>query len=222
MTDLDAFQRIWAEQDAKLNDMLRLNTNLLQAAALNRARPAFQRLERRQWAAVVIWAMILLALGGFAADHRAEPVLCLSAILAAGYTIWMLSASLRLAIMLRSLDFAAPVACLLDQAAAVRVHRINQTRWGVLSGSAVWAPFFVVVCQGVFNVEITAVPWLAANIILGLGLIPLWQIVARRFGGSMARSPAVQRLVDDIAGRTLNEATQALRDLAVFKADPAA
>jgi hypothetical protein len=146
MTDLDAFQRIWAEQDAKLNDMLRLNTNLLQAAALNRARPAFQRLERRQWAAVVIWAMILLALGGFAADHRAEPVLCLSAILAAGYTIWMLSASLRLAIMLRSLDFAAPVACLLDQAAAVRVHRINQTRWGVLSGSAVWAPFFVVVC----------------------------------------------------------------------------
>ena len=137
MTDLDDIQRIWAEQDMKLERALRLNASLLDASALDRARPALQRLERWQWGAACIWAVVLLGLGSFAADYRAEPVLCASAILAGIYTIWMLNAALRQAIIVHDMDFAAPVAALLDQAAALRLRRIRHTRVGVLAGTAV-------------------------------------------------------------------------------------
>ena len=72
MTDLDEIQRIWAGQDAKLERVVRLNTRLLEASTLGRAKPALQRLEWWQWGAAGVWAVILLGLGSFAADHPAD------------------------------------------------------------------------------------------------------------------------------------------------------
>lgn len=63
--------------------------------------------------------------------------------------------------------------------------------------------------HGVFGVDAYRVPgtaWLWANLLLGLAVIPVAVWVSKRFGHRLGRSPAIQRLVKDLAGQELNAA----------------
>ena len=59
--------------------------------------------------------------------------------------------------------------------------------------------------------------WLAANVLFGLAVIPLAVWLSRRYAGRMEGSPAVQRILRDIAGYNLSAATGFLDSLAQFE-----
>jgi len=61
---------------------------------------------------------------------------------------------------------------------------------------------------------------LTANVVFGLAMVLVWHWVAGRYSDRLANWPAMQRLMDDTAGRNLNQAARFLAELAVFKADP--
>jgi hypothetical protein len=67
-------------------------------------------------------------------------------------------------------------------------------------------------------VDLPSLVWLAGNILFGLALIPVWVLVARRFGARVAEWAAVKHLMDDIAGRTLNDTMRFLGELDAFTA----
>jgi hypothetical protein len=59
--------------------------------------------------------------------------------------------------------------------------------------------------------------WLIANALFGVAVIPVMVWVSRSFGDRMAQAPFVQRLMDDIAGRSLTGAKAFLDQVAIFE-----
>jgi hypothetical protein len=63
--------------------------------------------------------------------------------------------------------------------------------------------------------------WLAVNALFGLAVIPVMAWVSRRYADRMAQAPFVQRLMNDLAGRSLTAATAFLDQLAAFEREDA-
>jgi hypothetical protein len=59
--------------------------------------------------------------------------------------------------------------------------------------------------------------WLAANVALGVAVIPLAVWISKRYADRMERSPLLQFLMRDLAGYNLNAATGFLDSLARFE-----
>ena len=61
------------------------------------------------------------------------------------------------------------------------------------------------------------IPYLVANLLLGLAIIPLGIWLSKKFSDRMGRSPFFQRLMKDLAGYNLNAATGFLARLSEFE-----
>jgi hypothetical protein len=221
MIDLDEIKQMWTEHDRKLDESIRLNKQLLTAANLNRARSALQRLAFFLGLGATIWLAIAVALGNFIREHVTVVRLALPAVASDMFAIGMLAATVAQIARIQQIDYSKPVATIQRQLGRLRVLRIRIVQWGLLAGTVVWAPFLVVVCKAFFGIEGSNAPWFWTwfwvNVAFGLLLIPLTLWLSKRFGDRMERFPFVQRLMDDIAGRSLNEATNFLGAVTAFE-----
>jgi hypothetical protein len=221
MMDLDDMKQIWTEHDRKLDESIRLNKQLLTAANLNRARTTLQRLTFFLSLGAVVWLAIVVALGNFVHEHVAALRLALPAVASDLFAIGMLVATIAQIARIRQIDYGKPVATIQRQLGRLRVLRIRIVQWGLLAGTVVWAPFLIVVSEAFFGVKDFSAPWFWtwfwANVAFGLSLIPLALWLSKRFGDRMERFPFVRRLMDDIAGRSLNKATNFLGAVTAFE-----
>lgn len=64
--------------------------------------------------------------------------------------------------------------------------------------------------------------WLGVNLLVGLVFVPLAVGLARLLGRRFRSSPVFQRLLDDLAGRSLREAREALESVVAFAGPPEA
>jgi hypothetical protein len=217
MLDLDELKQRWAEHDRKLDQSIRLNRQLLSAANLNGARSAIERLTVLLGLGALVWLAIVVALGSFIYAHFETLRLALPAIASDLFAIGMLAATAPQIVAARQIDYGEPVAVIQREIEKLRVLRIRITQWGLLAGMVVWAPFTVVASKAFLGLDIYSGAWLWANVIFGLLLIPLAFWLSRKFGDRMADSPFLQRLMKDIAGQNLNEATAFLTKLSEFE-----
>jgi len=215
--DLDEFKQQWAEHDRKLEESIRLNRQLLNAANLNGARSAIGRLAAFLGLEAVVWFAIVAALGKFIYEHIGMPRFALSAIALDLFAIGMLAGTVRQIVASRRIDYGKPVALIQTQIEKLRVLRIRITQWGLLAGTVVWAPFTVVAAKAFLRLDLYSAAWLWANVVFGLSLIPLVLWLSNKFGDRMRRSPFLQRLMKDIAGHSMNKATAFLRELSEFQ-----
>lgn len=65
-------------------------------------------------------------------------------------------------------------------------------------------------------------PYLGLNLLLGLACVPLILWLARGLTPRVAQVPALRRLADDLTGRSLREALDALDAAAAFEREPRA
>jgi hypothetical protein len=217
MLDLDEMRQTWAEQDRKLEESIRLNKQLLTAAHLNGARSALQRLTFSLSLGAVVWLAIVAAVGNFTYDHVTMVRLALPAVALDLFAIGMLSATVAQIAGVRRIDYGKPIATIQRRLESLRVLRIRTAQWGLLAGTVVWAPFLIVASKALLGVEGFSVPWLWTNLVFGLSLIPLAIWLSKKFGDRMGQFPFVQRLMNDIAGRNLNEATGFLATVSEFE-----
>ncbi len=223
MTELDAFQEKWAEQDRKLDASIRLNRQLLMAMNLNRVRSPLRRFAFFQGAEALFALAVAIIFGQFIYSHRAEPRFLLPAIALQIWTIANIATSIRQMAMAMSIDYDKPIAAIQKELESLRVLRIRAIRWALLTGQLVWwVPFLIVVLKGGFGVDAYQVldrTYLAVNILFGLAIIPLAIWVSRKYGDRMGRSPIIQRLMRILAGYDLNAAASFLTTLSHFADD---
>ncbi|HXW90305.1 MAG TPA: hypothetical protein VEK33_07140 [Terriglobales bacterium] len=221
MMDLDEMKQRWTEHDRKLDQSIRLNQQLLTATNLNRARSALQRLTLFLSLGAVVWLAIVVALGNFIYQHVPGWRLALPAVLSGLFAIAMLAVTVAQITRIRQIDYGKPVAIIQRHLGGLRVLRIRTVQWGLLAGTVVWAPFLMVVAEAFFGVEDLSAPWfwawLWANVAFGLSLVPLALWLSKKFSDRMEQFPFVQRLMHDIAGRSLNEATNFLGAVTAFE-----
>jgi hypothetical protein len=160
-------------------------------------------------------------LGQFIYEHWAEPRFVLPAVVLDVWAIASLAASIRQLTMALEIDYDKPIALIQKQLESLRVFRIRNTQWAVLTGQVVWwTPFLIVALKGFLNVDaykVFGTRFLLVNIAPGLTIIPLAIWVSRKFGARMGRSKVMQRLIRELAGYNLNAATGFLARISEFE-----
>jgi hypothetical protein len=218
---LDVLKEKWAEHDRKLDAVIRLNRRILMAANLNRARSPLLRFAFFVGCGALIGLTGCAILGQFIYRHWAEPRFALAAAVLDVWVIATVAAAIRQMTMALLVDYSKPVAVIQKQLESLRLLRIRIIQWALLTGQVVWwAPFLIVALEGFWGVDAYkafGAVYLAANLAVGLAMIPLAILVSRRFAGRMGGSPIVQRLMRELAGYNLNTAAAFLADLSEFE-----
>jgi hypothetical protein len=216
----EELQQQWKTQDAKLETIIHLNVAQLSATHLSSMTSALDRIRRTLWIELAINAVALLMLGSFIGDHLREPRFLIPAAVLHLCAIALFGVSVRQLVELGRVDYAMPVVEVQRSLTRMRMLRIRESKWTLLLAPALWTPLFLVGMKGLLGVDAYAVfdpAWIAANIVFSLAVIPLMVWVARHVGERFSRSPLLQRLSDDLAGRSFNDAAAFAEKLARFE-----
>ncbi len=218
--DLQEMKDRWADYDRKLEASLRLNTRVLREINLGRVDSSLKRLSRLLVFELLADLAAVVILGMFIAGHAGEMRFLAPALVLGVCAVAFVMKSIRQLVALHGLDYSAPVVVIQKQLEALRIERIRATKWVLLLSPLLWTPLLIVALEGLFGVDAYLFldgTWLATNLLFGLAFIPLMLWTARRFAGRWQGSPLVQRLMDDLAGRSLVEAAGFLGVLSRFE-----
>jgi hypothetical protein len=219
--DLDVLKEKWAEQDLKLDLGIRLNRKLLMEVNTNRVQSPLRRFALLASVGAFVGLIGLVILGEFIYAHWLEPRFAWPAVVLHLWVIAYVAASIRQMAMALKIDLDNPIAIIQKELASLQVLRLRVVRWALLTGQLVWwIPFLIVMLKGIWDVDAYKVfdtPYLITNVVLGVAVIPLAIWMSRKFGERMDRSPALQRLMRELAGYNLTAASGFLSKLAEFE-----
>jgi hypothetical protein len=218
--DLDTLQKNWAEQDRRLERVLRLDAQVLRRVAFAQTRTHLDRLRRWLVLALLQDVLAVLLFGSFVADHLVEPRFLVPGLLLHLLAIGALGSTVRQLVLARGLDLALPVAAAQHRLAELRRLRLATTKWILVLAPLVWTPLLIVALRGLLGADIYRAPlqgWLLGNALFGVACVPLLLWLARRFADRLDRSPFLQRLARDLAGVNLTAAQAELLAVAEFE-----
>ncbi len=218
--ELDDFKTIWKEQAARLDSSMRLNEMLVRQSNARRAESSLARLGRSLTIELVLLFAVVVALGWFAANYVAQPAIAACAAILGVYALAIANGEIRQLVMLREIDFDEPVLVTVRKLERTRLVRIRTTAWALLFGPIMWVPMGAVLLRVSFGIDAFAVlspAYIAANVLLGLLVIPLAIWISRRYAGRLRGSRFVQALAREIAGANLREALEYLDTIDRFE-----
>ena len=233
--NLDDLKARLAEQDAKLDQILRLNASAVREIQLSKTKASLRGLAGGVAFELALAAVDIVWLGNFIAGHLREPQFLLPAVLIDLGMIALLGSCVRQLVSIAGLDYGRPVVAVQKELGRLRVLRLRTTKWTMVLSFALWFPVLVVLFEGLVGVDLWwilgmiadrsdrggLVAWLVGNVLFGLAaaLAILW--VAKRQADRLDRSPAMRRLLDGLAGRSLTKALSSLDSIVRFEAEPA-
>jgi hypothetical protein len=220
MMDLDEMKQTWAEHDRKLEASIRLNWQLLKTTNLNRVQSALRRMAAFLGLEVVVQFAAVVALGSFIHDHIAEMRFAVPAAALDVFAIAILIAMIRQITGALQIDYEKPIAVIQRQIEDLRVLRIRYIQGIFLMATLAWTPLLIVTLKGFLGLDayrLFGAAYLAANVLVGLAVIPLALWLSSKFGDRMGRFPIIQRFMKDLAGYNLNAATGFLAKLSEFE-----
>jgi hypothetical protein len=220
--ELDELKVRWQEQGQRLDAAVRLSERLLQEVVLGKAETALRRLSRLWWVGLLLNAGATLLVGSFAFDHRAEPRFSVPAAALQLGIIALIIGGVRQLAALARIDYGAPVVEIQRRLESLRAERIRTVKWTLLLAPLAWVPLAVVGMKGLFGVDLYAafgMPWLAANVLVGVLVIVAGVWASRHYADRAGRWPLAQRLLRDLGGQNLAAAQSFLGSLAQLAAD---
>jgi hypothetical protein len=218
--ELDDLKNQWAESDKKLDEVIRLNTQVLRDSRMSRTNSslkwAFRGILFEQLASIP--ALILL--GIFISNRYSEPRYLVPAIVLDLFAIFSVASCGYQLGTLHSIDFGQPVVAIQKKLEKVRVLRLATIKWGLLLGPVLWIPFTIVALKGLLGVDGYALfhgEWLVINLLAGAAISALLFWLSNRFASRTQRSPVLQRLMNDLAGYSLSRALTFLDGISRFE-----
>ena len=218
--DLETLQARWAAQDARLNDVIRVNRRLVRTIEQGRAQSSLERFRWSLWLQIAINAAAAIALGTFMCHHYAEPRFMAPAVALHVYVVVVLITAARQLVMLAAIEHDKPVTQLQHRLEVLRAFRIRATIGIILSAMMLWVPVYIVLLEGVFGVSVydwLPVWFLTLNVGVGAVLIPIALWASRRYAEALSLHPLAQKFARDLAGASLNDARDQLAALAAFE-----
>ncbi len=223
--DLQELKTQWDAYDLKLDTIVRRDASRWRADHLDKADSRLRRLSRAVTVELAITAIGVLLLGSFIGDHFREARFLAPAILVHIFAIGLLIAGGRQLFAIKTIDYSAPIVDIQKRLENLRILRIRTTKWVFLLCPLLWTPFLVVALKGFLGVDAYAAldtTWLAVNVAFGVIVTLALVAISRRWTDRFARSPFFQRLMDDIAGRSLMDAERFLDTLSRFDKEESA
>ncbi|CAN5517585.1 hypothetical protein BH11ARM2_BH11ARM2_30320 [soil metagenome] len=218
--ELDELRMQWAAQSRKLDETTRLNERLLAVRQLDRARATLLWPKIGASLEIALSVLVLLWIGGFVFDHRAQPAFLIPGLAVHLYSILILAAEIQTLIALNA-DFSRPVVEIKGSLARARVWQIRSTQAIFLTAPLIWTPLLIVLIKGIVGLDayrMFGTPWLLANLIFGIAFIPATLGIVRllRKNGKLSRLMA--GLADTLTGEGVKKAASELDRLSEFEA----
>jgi hypothetical protein len=220
--EFEDFKQLWNEHDRKLGASLRFNALLLQRANLDHVKGSMRALERVLVLELIVNAIAVLLVGSFAGDHLAEVRFLIPSIVLGVYAILLVAESVRQLVAVHAIDYDEPVVASSKKLEQLRIKRISIAKWTLLTAPLLWVPLLIVGLRAFFGTDAydaLGIGYLAANLALGIGAIPLGLWVSKRYAGRFGRSFLVRSLMDDLSGRSLRTALDSLRTALRFESE---
>lgn len=230
--NLDDLKTRLAEQDAKLDQAIRLNATAVREIQLSKTKSSLRWLVRGVVFELLMTIVAVVWLGNFIAGHLWEPKFLLPAVLVDICAIAFLGACIRQLVAIGSLNYSLPVVAVQKELGRLRILRIRTTKWAMILSFVLWFPALVVLLEGFLGVDVWMIlgaaggrdgsflAWVVANVLFGLlvALALIW--VSNRYANRVDRSPALKRLMDNLAGYSLTKALGSLDSIVRFEAEP--
>lgn len=220
--ELDDLRKQWAGLDGKLDAALRLNRRVLDERVLDKVGSAMSRLGWALGAELTLDVVAVLLTGSFVADHVREVRFLVPGLMLQAFAIVQIATLACQIVVARRIDYGAPLVEIQKRIGMLRVSRTRTTMWTLILAPLLWTPLVVVALEGLFGVdayESFGVPYLVANVTLGIAVIASGLLVSRRYAARFSASPFARRLMRDLAGVNLTVAVGFLDSLAQFEAD---
>lgn len=214
--NLDDLKAQWEACDRRLTESIRLNARQLRESGLRRARGSLGWLSVGVVVELVLGVVLLLVIGSYMADHFREPRFFLPALVLQLYVVAQVGFAVHQLVAIRNIDYAGPVLAIQRRLEILRRQRIRVTKWTIVTAPLLWTPLFIVALNGLARVDAYATfdpAWLAGNAVFGIAAVPLLLWAANRFAHRFGHHPWMRGLMDDIAGKTLAEASSFLAQL---------
>lgn len=218
--ELDDIKMQLAQLDGKLDAAVRLNRRVLDVRMLDKADRALKRLGWALGIELALGVLTVLLTGSFVGDHFREPRFLIPGLVLHVFVIAQLGMLVRHTLATRQIDFGAPIVEIQRRIETLRVSMIRTTKWTILVAPLLWTPLLIVGLEGLLGLDAyTAfgVPYLAANVAVGVAVIVIALLVSRLFADRLAGSPVVRRFMRDLAGTNLAAAQGFLDSLSQFE-----
>jgi hypothetical protein len=219
--ELDDLKTQWERLDGRLDASVRLNRRALQGRVLDRAATAVGRLG---WALAVELALDVVAVlltGSFLGDHLREARFLVPAVALHAFVIAHIVILGRQIAATRRIDFAAPLVVIQKRVAALGVARARTTLATLVLAPLLWTPLFVVALKafGVDAYAVLGIPYLAANVAVGVLVLAAAIVVSRRHGDCTTGRPILATVMRSLSGVSLRSATAHLDAVARFESE---
>ncbi|NTX52249.1 hypothetical protein HR086_13075 [Myxococcus sp. CA039A] len=221
--ELDDFQKCWQADDARLDEVIRLNRRLLRATELEGTRTMMGRLRWSLGFELVMGLVSLVALGAFIAANVREPRFVVPALLLDGVALVLTAVAARQWLRVGALDYAAPITQLQAGVESLRASTVRTTQWVLWLSPLLWTPLLIVGLRGLAGVDayrVLGTGYLAANVLFGMVFLAIMVVGSRWLTKRHTGAAWLQRLAHAVAGTNLNVAREQLARLAAFEASP--
>lgn len=213
-------QEQWKRQEARFDTIIHFNVAQARISHLDSMTTAVDRVRRTIWIELLFDAFLLIVLGSFMGTHIRDVRYMVPVGILHICVIVAVMACVRQLLVARRVDYTMPIIETQRTLTLLKMSRIQSSKWTLLVAPALWTPLLIVTVKGVFQIDFYSSfdsRWIAANILWSVALIPLMLWVARRYGEQLSSSPLLQRLANDLAGRSLNDATAFAQRLVEFE-----
>lgn len=216
--DLEELRQQWQRLDEKFDQTLKLERELLRQTVL----PTTQRRINR----LVVWPVldiafcvgVLLIVGSFLVKHCDVWLLVVCATVVMVAATMLLTASIRQLVYIAEVDWNGTLASIQGSLSRLRISKITQFKWVILSSPLVGFCALIVGLQWLldrlpvqhFILEKLSPSWVGANVAFGVFCIPFGYAVARFLAKRFHGRGWWQRALDDISGTSLKRAGKEL------------
>jgi hypothetical protein len=216
--ELDDLKQAWRDLERRLDQSEAASRALRRDIKMDRARSTLRRLSWGQAFAAAMWLAAAVLAARFWTEHRGTLHLLLAGLAVHVYAIAGIISGIVQMSWIARIDYAAPVVALQRKLATLRRVRI----WSQLVlGLPMWLLWVVITMVGakwLLDIDLYALSpgWIHVSLLVGVVGIALSLWLPRRLALSPRGSRFVQRVLDDLAGRSLVRVTRELDELARF------
>jgi len=217
---LDDLKEAWAAHGARMERSLAIDERLLREVFLRKVRFALAPYVLRRAVEVALGVAALLVVMPILAAHLSEPRYVVAggalAVFAAGIT----ALSAYLLVNGLGLDHGEAVTALQRDVERIKLAEYRALKWTLLGGVVTWLPAVLILFEALTGVDALArvdLAWLAANLVFGVAVLALGQVLSRKYVERTDLTPFARRLVDAASGRSLRAVTEHLAELASFE-----
>ncbi|HEX4632024.1 MAG TPA: hypothetical protein VH188_13785 [Chthoniobacterales bacterium] len=215
ITELDDLKTAWQTVNQNLERQNALALHQFKENKLSRFRSGLRPLVLGQLVQLVIGVAIIAASAQFWVTHLSTPHLLICGVLLQGYGVMFVAFAVRDLLLIRGIDYAAPVVEIQKRLAELRAWHLRAAAWHGLTGSVVWLPVMIVLLHALgakaWIDKPSKIVWLISTAVVCLALNYGLMRLARstgRCGQALRRS---------WIGSTVNRAQATLDEIAQFE-----